>query len=215
MSMFDGLDLDASDMKLDDDEVVVEEKPAEPEYLCEICQTPLTYSGRGRKPKRCSEHRTRTRRSVSTKKEVEPEKTVNVEELEEKLTMEMAKIGTAVSNVLPVTGVTMFERAPNTAHALVDIARRHPKLLSVLDTVSQVVPGLEIAEFVMALGIAMMIDTGRMNPNSHVAQMAGLTETYAKIYPPEQRETTPTGPTVSYPTGLFEAPIPVRFNAVA
>lgn len=42
-----------------------------PEYTCEVCGKPLTYSGRGRKPKRCDEHKrgaSRTTRVSTTGK---------------------------------------------------------------------------------------------------------------------------------------------------
>jgi hypothetical protein len=41
---------------------------AAPEYACEVCGTELFYSGRGRKPKRCDEHKTTRSQSAGSKR---------------------------------------------------------------------------------------------------------------------------------------------------
>lgn len=140
---------------------------------CEVCDAPIEWSGRGRRPKKCAEHKTQrspvgVRRGQSTLDK-------QLERLQKDLHSQTVKIGMAIGRWAPVTGLVAVDRADRFTRAVVRIAKDRPEILEVLEKVAKTEPIFEIAETVGALIFAAGVDMGRLNPESVPAQLLGIT----------------------------------------
>lgn len=181
---------------LDFDIAPPDEPPPADILLCQEpgCNFPLEYSGRGRKPKKCDEHKQRTTTPGGTASRPRGTRmAARLEALHADLTYELTLFGKTTSRVLPVFGVTAVQRADRTARALVTVAADNPRVLAALETASKIVPALDLGETAVMLGIALLIDTGRLNPEGLLPGMFGLTETYFLVHgdPSGQEMETP------------------------
>lgn len=190
----DGMDLEAlfADLPMPEIESIgsVDEPPAGPpdeppapasELKCEVCSTPLVYSGRGRRPKRCPEHRKTT--TAGAKRAVSSGRVTNAmrESLIDDLTKELAFFGTGMSKVMPTTGVTVFKKSEQTAKALVKIAGDNPRLLGALELTARAASFIDLGDAGLAIGVAALVDLGRMSPDSAMANMTGVSQTFHEI----------------------------------
>lgn len=190
------------------------DSPSGPE--CEVCGDIIPWAGRGRKPTKCKEHKSRTTPRDSDTPST-PRRTAakakRLEDLEAGLLKELTLFGKGMSKAMPVAGVTTVKRAPETAHALTLIAADNPRVFAVLETATKVLPVLDIGETAAMIGVAIMIDAGRLSPDGILPNMLGVTEIYDMVYPddgrgqsePVQREGTLTP---------FAVELPPRFAPV-
>lgn len=175
------------------------------------CENRLIWSGRGRKPKRCADHRTRTRGATAATKRLTNTRASRAE-LEADLSREFNAFAIGISKLMPVTGVTMAKRSERTVHALVKLAENNPSLLIALEATAKVASVVDIAESAAAIGVAVMVDTGRMNPDGVMPNMLGVSETFHEI----NDEPIPEGVQYQAPVEtVFEAPVPLRFQKVS
>jgi hypothetical protein len=132
-------------------------------------------------------------------------------QLEADIHSELVFFGKRVSVVLPVTGVYTVDRSEKTASALVAVASKHRRTLELLEVATKIVPALDLAEFAMGLGIAVMMDTGKIQPGSFAASMTGIQEFWEMVYGTETPSTTTEQVMVS---GLPPVDVPPRFREV-
>lgn len=204
----------------DDGHSLTESTPDGP--LCEVCSDVIPWSGRGRKPKFCANHKRRTSPRDSADLPRAPRRTAKLEarlaELETDLTREMVIVGKGFSAVLPVFGLTMAERATRTAKALTKIAARNPKVLESLEVSTKVVDALDLGEVALALGVALLVDLGRMNPDNTLAGMVGVSETWHAINDEDDgsgHSEAHVNESVNGQRNPFEVEVPLRFQNVS
>ncbi len=146
-------------------------------YACEVCGVELTYGGRGRKPKRCDEHKGRTSTSGTRTSRTK----INVDELHDDLLEQAGVLAGLVSQALPVTGVTLGKQADGGIKALLKVAETKPKLLAGIQKAAKLTPTAEIAKVVLAISFAVAVDLQRMNPHAYFPTYLGIAETYDEI----------------------------------
>jgi len=217
-------DLDVAEPPTDDNDVEhspVESTPDGP--LCEVCGTVIAWSGRGRKPKFCVDHKRRTTPRDSADLPRAPRRSAKLElrlaELESDLTREMALFGKGFSAVLPTFGVTMVDRSARTAKALTKIAARNPKVLESLEVSTKIVDALDLGEVALALGVALLVDLQRMNPDNALAGMVGVSQIWHDINDerPESESGRHSERNMTEDTNFrnpFVVEVPPRFQAV-
>lgn len=181
---------------------------------CDVCGASIPWSGRGRKPKKCADHKTRTSPNATKNRK---SRTSGMAQVEADLTREMALFGKGVAKVLPTFGVTMFARAEKTSRALCRIAEGHPKLLEVLMIGTQIAPALDLGETGAELALAFLVDTGRVHPDALLPSMFGVSKTWHEInddetatreaYIRQEQET-------SSPQSVFNVEVPPRFSVI-
>lgn len=86
----------------------------------------------------------------------------------------MLAVATAIK--LPVTGVYIGTNSEKTIEALLNIARKRPKMLDAMEKAADAFDGLEVAKFVVGMGVAFQVDVGRLAPDSFPAMMTGVTK---------------------------------------
>lgn len=172
---------------------------------CETCGVGIEWSGRGRKPKNCVDHKARTSTTArgssnrattgrrSTKRDAE------LDQLAYDIAKEIAMFGKVTSRALPVFGVTCVKRASAAGEVCKFYAAKYPAVFDALNTVAAVGPAIEAGEIVAELGAALLVDAGRMTPDALFAQMLGVTATYLEVYPPEN-EGSDYGTTAGFAT---------------
>lgn len=184
---------------------------------CETCSTPIPYSGRGRKPRFCVEHKKKI--ATGGSKPRASRGTARLAVLETDLTREMVVFGKQVSRVAPITGITLVDRSSRTAAALCKVAAKNEKVLLVLEASTSILPYLDLSETVVAVLLATMIDFGRIDPNAVPAQIFGLTETYNEVNSPPEATVDPAGlefgnNPVGYQGADHTPQVPPRFQRV-
>lgn len=184
--------------------------------LCEECGDEIPWAGRGRKPKRCALHKNRT---AGAKKAVSraPTSARIREELVSDLTREIAFFGTGMSKVLPTTGLTTFKRAERTAQALVKVAGDNPRLLAALELGAKAVSYVDLGETGVAIGTALLVDLGRMNPDSAMANMVGVSETWHELndeVPQSAEAAVDKAREERLTESVFSVPTPPRFERI-
>lgn len=127
--------------------------------------------------------------------------------LAQKLCDPIAKLAMAAAFAAPTVSCVLVERGEVTARALVAIAEDHPWMLKSLENVGKIGPVTDIAETLMCVMIAAMLDTGRMPPEHPLAVLTGNTARYAKMHPGkmEKREPAPFPP---FPFPAPGSPVP-------
>lgn len=179
---------------------------------CETCGTAIVWAGRGRKPRFCPDHKKRTGTgSVRSPRKVSAAKADRLNELETDLLKEFATFGKGMAKVMPVTGITVVKRSENTAHALVKIAQNNPKLLEALEVGAKFAPAFELGETGIAVATAILVDSKRVAPDSVMAGMTGVAETYKEIYGDDQ----PVKGLHNVSPFSQEQPVPPRFEVIS
>lgn len=146
---------------------------------CEDCGIVIEWAGRGRRPKRCIEHRKQSRTASGTRTRVSSgtsRKDARLDSLENKLIRTGVKVGAVIGRYAPITGLVFVERSDRFSSAAVRIAADKPKVLEILEKVADTEPVFEIAEFVASIIFAVGIDLGQVHPESFPAQLLGLTK---------------------------------------
>ena len=166
------------------------------EFRCLECGKPLTYGGRGRKPKYCDEHKpsrakgTGTRRSSLDKQ---------LAQLADDFADNIRLVGMLVTPLLPVTGHVIATDADKTAQATIQLAKNNPKILLALQKASQIGPGVAFGRALLTIGVAVAVDTQRLAPDNQAAMMLGVTAVWQTIH----GENTANAPSVPPPPAAF------------
>lgn len=171
------------------------------EFRCIECGTPLTYGGRGRKPKYCAEHKPSARKTTGTTSTPRGKSlSKQLEGIREEFSDNIRLVGALITPALPVTGRVILTDADLVADSVVKLARNNPKVLLALQRASQVGPGVVFARSLVTIGIAVAVDTKRLEPDSQLAFMMGIAAHYDAIYGDENRtsRTSPDVPKASF-----------------
>lgn len=183
--------------------------------LCqhEDCENVIPWSGRGRKPKFCAEHKRRTETPKDGSVQSTPRRSAKfdarLDDIEASLTKELALFGKGAATFLPVFGCTLVDRSARTAKVMRNIAAKNPKVLEALEVTTKVADAIDLGEAGLALGVALLVDIKRMNPDGAMPRILGVSETYHALYDEE----SPT-PQVFNGANPFEVSVPPRFQAV-
>lgn len=118
-------------------------------FRCEVCAIPLEYSGRGRHPKRCSEHKTsKSSSSIGAKG--------NLKALEPMLADTYRGMAMLVSMADELAGMEIAHSADKLAHSWIVLAETDPKVAKFLKraTTGTGWGGVMMAHLMVALPIA-------------------------------------------------------------
>lgn len=110
-----------------DDTQPNDEVTAKGDLECVECGTPLSYGGRGRRPKYCSEHKPTPGNSNTTKS---PRKNANIDSLVQSIETMYMTVGTGLT-MLPVTqndGMLVANSAGTLAESWRPLLERDPKV---------------------------------------------------------------------------------------
>lgn len=223
MDLFDWSNLGGTEdsAPLSDDDVLGENLADETEPrdvdgwpTCEVCGDAIEWSGRGRRPKKCLEHRRRvispsgagpvTRRASKSESD-------RLVRLEMSLAKQGVKAGAVTARMLPVTGVTMVRRSENAAAAIVKFCADKPQFLDALEKVAKFEAVMDIAEFIAAIVVAVGVDMGQVHPEGLLPQMLDVTSAWQEVNaveesvaPVEEQAPQYQGPT---PVGVPQPPM--------
>lgn len=150
--------------------------------LCEVCAAEIPWSGRGRRPKRCADHKTRTASNTASGGGYDPRPTraldkrmqARLDAISGDLTQGGAELAGIIHPAMPVTAATMMINTPATADALVRLAQDHPRMLAGLEAVAKAAPWMTIGRFIAALALAVQVDMGHANPYGMGAEYLGV-----------------------------------------
>lgn len=104
--------------------------------------------------------------------------------------------------------MTAAKRAEKTAQALCKVAATNATVLNALVVAAKIVPALDIAETVLCLGVALMVDLGRVPPDSVLPTVTGVSETWHEIHDDDIDAPIPYTPNGTSPNGVG---VPPRF----
>lgn len=157
------------------------ETSARVEHACENCGNDVQYSGRGRVPKKCPDCRAnRTRVSSDGPAMPRMPRMASMDKRKQRVVDNLMQINGMMAGSLalaaPVTGNTMALTAPPAIVSLVEIASKYPKMMEGLEKLTEVMPWIDIARFAGAVGYAMAVDAGRIEPYGLVAEYLGVAE---------------------------------------
>jgi len=154
---------------------------ATPEFTCEVCGVPVVYSGRGRHPKRCDEHKRRTREpSLRAGPRGGARVEARLARIEEDLSKQGRQVGLAIGKWVPVTGLVFVTRSDKFSNAVCRLAAAHPEWIDSLEKFTQAAPVFDMAEFVAAVVFALGVDMGRVDPEGTMPRVLGITELWAE-----------------------------------
>lgn len=174
---------------------------------CGVCGRGLEYGGRGKHPSYCRvniegvDHNpktagkgTRASAGGSTKGLDAKLKRVSAD-----LAENISLVGAMASMALPVTGAVIMMDAEKTANGIVGLAKGNPKMLAALMKANQIGPGVAVGRALLVVGVAVMVDTQRIEPKSQVSTLLGVAAIWEKING-EQREpvAVPVPPRASF-----------------
>lgn len=181
---------------------------------CSVCGAGIPYSGKGRKPTKCDEHKTRTNDKVGSsqtprKTAVDARTQARMDALTGDLLQGAAEFAGTVSLMMPVTGQYTMNQAPAGIPALVRAAAKHPRMLDGLEAVAKVSPWITVGQFLCGLIYALLVDLGQATPMGIAAEGLGVAQAAAEAgwEPPKQK--TPTVEGFVIPTA---AEAPPAFN---
>lgn len=159
--------------------------------VCEVCGVEIPWTGRGRRPKLCQDHRRRTSATAPKVIDSKASTQARLDAVTADLMMGAGKLAGTMAAAAPVTSVTIGHKAPPAIAALVRVASDHPKFLEGLEAVAKAAPWIEIGEFVAALILAVAVDMGRLAPVGIAAEMLGVAEAAREAgwEPPEVTQT--------------------------
>lgn len=118
-------------------------------------------------------------------------------------------LATVMAFKLPVTSVYTGVNSPKAIEALLNIAKKRPKMLDAMEKVSEGFDALAVGKFVIGLGVALQVDSGRLAPDSFPAVATGVTAVIAEHLSEDGGETNPNVTTMPEPAHA------VRFQPVS
>lgn len=201
--------LDDSGTPPDNDPADTPEVADGPRCEADGCGVEIPWSGRGRKPKRCVDHKTRT--AGKTSRSRRGGVPARQSQLQEEIQSRMVELGVGLSLALPVSGVLTCQRAPGVSTALAQIAMDHPAMMAMMTSTLTTLRYFSLGHFAAEFGIAVAVDLGRMDPNSVPARMTGVGSIYDQVHP-EGTEATQVD---NEPVSPFTVAVPNRFNRIA
>lgn len=89
-------------------------------YRCEVCGTSLTYSGRGRRPKFCEDHKKGAKGTG--------QRPANMKALENSLADIYRGLGMGLNFIDPISGMEVANSADALAHSWIILAESNPKV---------------------------------------------------------------------------------------
>jgi hypothetical protein len=137
---------------------------------------------------------------------------VRLKALEDDLLREFTVAGKGLAQFMPTAGVTLVKRAERTTRALLRIAEDNPKMLQALETAAKVAPAIDLGETLGAVGLAIMVDAGRVNPDSLLPTLFGVRETWHELNDDTSGEEMPE--TANGFGGMPEQTVPLRFQEI-
>jgi hypothetical protein len=147
---------------------------------CEVCGRDVAYSGRGRKPRFCQDHRTRTSDSArkTAKVSAEDAERADMDKRLKKIVGDLqqgaGELAGTIAPVAPVTAHVVALQAPSAIDSLVSIAEKYPRMLDGLEKAASTVPFISVGKFVAALVLAISVDMGRVTPYGLAAEYLGV-----------------------------------------
>lgn len=99
------------------------------EHSCEVCGIELTYGGRGRKPKRCADHKAGSRKSGGA---VRSSGGRWQQPLQDALTSQFVMVGMMIYPFENFDGQTIITGSPALAQSLVGVAEQSPAVRDAL-----------------------------------------------------------------------------------
>lgn len=155
------------------------------ELACEVCGVPLHYGGRGRKPKRCDDHKTRTRATGAsgdgTRKRGPSRIDSRLAAIADDMLTGAGMVAGGVAPVAPVTAATILLTSPEAIESLLSIAARYPKMLDGMEQALQVIPFLGVAKFLGGVTLAISVDAGRTMPYGLAAEYLGVSKAAEEV----------------------------------
>lgn len=133
------------------------------EYTCEICGTEIFYSGRGRKPKRCDEHKRGKAAATATGSSRRASGAI-VDRAVSEIEMLYTMGGQALKFVNPIAGETVYDNATKLAESyrlLLETDARFRKMFQKMESKAAWLPILTmhaqvVASIWIASGVARM-----------------------------------------------------------
>ena len=92
-----------------------------------------------------------------------------------------AMLAQAVGHMLPTVGAVIIARGEVTTNALVAFSETHPKMRKALQSISSVAPGADVVQTLAMIIIAANIDLGRLEGDSPIAMLTGVSEIHEQI----------------------------------
>lgn len=142
---------------------------------CDVCGVEIEWSGRGRKPKYCIDHR---RRTNTPREKVQPSTDdsdkARLQAIADDLIQGAGELAGTLAPFAPVTAVTVGMQSPSAIAALIRIGEKYPRFLNGLEAVSKTVPMVTVARFMGAVLLAMLVDAQRLKPYGVAAEMLGV-----------------------------------------
>lgn len=136
------------------------ETAADP-LTCEVCGTALEYSGRGRKPKRCPEHRRQTTNTA---------RRPAIENLHKELATTVYAVGRIVAMLEPYDGTCIQNGAMPLADALTNVAANDPKVRRALEHAMASMGWGQVIIAVVAIVAPILAHHGMLAPRNPVAR---------------------------------------------
>lgn len=153
------------------------------EILCQYpgCVNTLTYSGRGRKPKFCEEHK---KASGGGKSASSGDKSLDarLKRVSAGLAENIQLVGALATPILPVTGHLILRDSERVASETVKLARNNPKMIAALEKANAIGPGVFLGRFMLTVGVAIAVDTQRIEPDTTLSMMMGVAAIYEKLH---------------------------------
>lgn len=126
----------------------------------------------------------RTRRPAGTATDtaaVKRTRTTANKKLATELLKPTAMLAQAVGHALPTVGAVIIARGEVTTNALVLFSESHPKMRKALQSISSVAPGADVVQTLAMIIIAANIDLGRMEGDSPIAKLTGVSDIHMDI----------------------------------
>lgn len=156
---------------------------------CGVCGRGLEYGGRGKHPSYCRVNVEGVDHNPKTAGKTRASSGTSVKGLDAKLkrvSADLAEnislIGAMASMALPVTGAVIMMDAEKTANGIVGIAKGNPKMLAALMKANQIGPSVAVGRALMVIGVAVMVDTQRIEPTSQISTLLGVASVWEKVH---------------------------------
>ena len=171
-----------------DDESGYDNGPPTAGPTCEVCgrEVPLTPTGRMPKHPLCQDHKSRTSSTAGEGRTARNTaatgaKKARLDAITGDLQQGIGEFAGTISPVAPVTAGTMLLTGPSAMASLVRIAAPFPRVLDGLEKVAKSVPFIEVAKFVAAIMLAIMVDMDRAAPVGMAAEYLRVAEAAEKV----------------------------------
>lgn len=142
------------------------------EYLCEVCGKALVYSGRGRHPRFCDDHKPNQRKSVGTSS-----RTPGVEALKRQFHSQWDMIAEGVSHFNEIDGFILWKGGEGLTDALGNAMEVDPKFRKAMAKAMQATVYGQIAAAVMPMALMLAMNHGLMKPSKQMqAKMSTMAQ---------------------------------------